>query len=66
MATRFDKFTVKAQEALQGTQDVAGRFARGGWRSEERADNLRAGRGESRAQVIAAPATRHGFSSHYP
>ena len=26
MATRFDKFTVKAQEALQGTQDVAGRF----------------------------------------
>jgi hypothetical protein len=29
MATRFDKFTVKAQEALQGTQDVAGRFARG-------------------------------------
>ncbi|HXJ93131.1 MAG TPA: ATP-dependent chaperone ClpB [Terriglobia bacterium] len=26
MATRFDKFTVKAQEALQATQDVAGRF----------------------------------------
>ncbi|MBZ5544366.1 MAG: hypothetical protein LAO07_11900 [Acidobacteriia bacterium] len=26
MATRFDKFTVKAQEALQGTQDIAGRF----------------------------------------
>ncbi|TAM79497.1 MAG: ATP-dependent chaperone ClpB [Acidobacteria bacterium] len=26
MATRFDKFTIKAQEALQGTQDVAGRF----------------------------------------
>jgi ATP-dependent Clp protease ATP-binding subunit ClpB len=26
MATRFDRFTVKAQEALQGTQDVAGRF----------------------------------------
>jgi ATP-dependent Clp protease ATP-binding subunit ClpB len=26
MATRFDKFTVKAQEALQGTQDVAGRY----------------------------------------
>ncbi len=26
MATRFDKFTVKAQEALQGTQDVAARF----------------------------------------
>jgi ATP-dependent Clp protease ATP-binding subunit ClpB len=26
MATRFDKFTVKAQEALQGTQDVASRF----------------------------------------
>src|SRR5580658_7280386 len=26
MATRFDKFTVKAQEALQSTQDVAGRF----------------------------------------
>jgi ATP-dependent Clp protease ATP-binding subunit ClpB len=25
MATRFDKFTIKAQEALQGTQDVAGR-----------------------------------------
>ncbi len=25
MATRFDKFTVKAQEALQATQDVAGR-----------------------------------------
>jgi ATP-dependent Clp protease ATP-binding subunit ClpB len=25
MATRFDKFTVKAQEALQGTQEVAGR-----------------------------------------
>ena len=50
MATRFDKFTVKAQEALQGTQDVAGRFARGGWRSEERADDLRAGhsvRGEA-------------------
>src|SRR5215469_16477684 len=26
MATRFDKFTVKAQEAWQATQDVAGRF----------------------------------------
>jgi len=26
MATRFDKFTVKAQEALQGTQEVAERF----------------------------------------
>jgi ATP-dependent Clp protease ATP-binding subunit ClpB len=26
MATRFDRFTIKAQEALQGTQDVAGRF----------------------------------------
>ncbi|HEV2378878.1 MAG TPA: ATP-dependent chaperone ClpB [Terriglobia bacterium] len=26
MATRFDKFTVKAQEALQSTQDIAGRF----------------------------------------
>ena len=26
MPTRFDKFTVKAQEALQGTQDIAGRF----------------------------------------
>jgi ATP-dependent Clp protease ATP-binding subunit ClpB len=26
MATRFDKFTVKAHEALQATQDVAGRF----------------------------------------
>ena len=26
MATRFDKFTVKAQEALQGTEDVASRF----------------------------------------
>jgi ATP-dependent Clp protease ATP-binding subunit ClpB len=26
MATRFDKFTVKAQEALQTTQDIAGRF----------------------------------------
>jgi ATP-dependent Clp protease ATP-binding subunit ClpB len=26
MATRFDRFTVKAQEALQGTQDVASRF----------------------------------------
>ena len=26
MTTRFDKFTVKAQEALQGTQDIAGRF----------------------------------------
>ena len=26
MATRFDKFTVKAQEALQGTQDVASRY----------------------------------------
>ncbi len=26
MATRFDKFTVKAQEALQGTQDIAGRY----------------------------------------
>src|SRR5690242_17617574 len=26
MATRFDKFTIKAQEALQSTQDVAGRF----------------------------------------
>jgi ATP-dependent Clp protease ATP-binding subunit ClpB len=26
MATRFDKFTIKAQEALQGTQDVAARF----------------------------------------
>jgi ATP-dependent Clp protease ATP-binding subunit ClpB len=25
MATRFDKFTIKAQEALQETQDVAGR-----------------------------------------
>jgi ATP-dependent Clp protease ATP-binding subunit ClpB len=25
MATRFDKFTIKAQEALQGTQDVASR-----------------------------------------
>jgi len=26
MATRFDKFTVKAQEALQSTQEVAGRY----------------------------------------
>src|SRR3989454_6763348 len=26
MATRFDKFTIKAQEAMQATQDVAGRF----------------------------------------
>ena len=26
MATRFDKFTVKAQEALQGTQEIAGRY----------------------------------------
>lgn len=26
MATRFDKFTVKAQEAMQATQEVAGRF----------------------------------------
>jgi ATP-dependent Clp protease ATP-binding subunit ClpB len=26
MATRFDKFTIKAQEALQATQDVASRF----------------------------------------
>ncbi len=26
MATRFDKFTVKAQEALQGTEEVASRF----------------------------------------
>src|ERR1700674_547944 len=26
MATRFDKFTVKAQEALQSMEDVAGRF----------------------------------------
>jgi ATP-dependent Clp protease ATP-binding subunit ClpB len=26
MATRFDKFTIKAQEALQGTQDAAARF----------------------------------------
>ncbi|MGH6628242.1 MAG: Clp protease N-terminal domain-containing protein, partial [Terriglobia bacterium] len=26
MATRFDKFTIKAQEALQGTQEVASRF----------------------------------------
>jgi len=26
MATRFDKFTVKAQEALQSTEEVAGRF----------------------------------------
>ncbi len=26
MATRFDKFTIKAQEALQATRDVAGRF----------------------------------------
>ena len=26
MTTRFDKFTIKAQEALQGTQEVAGRF----------------------------------------
>src|SRR2546426_37465 len=26
MTTRFDKFTIKAQEALQATQDVAGRF----------------------------------------
>jgi ATP-dependent Clp protease ATP-binding subunit ClpB len=26
MATRFDKLTIKAQEALQGTEDVAGRF----------------------------------------
>ena len=26
MATRFDKFTVKAQEALQSTQEVASRF----------------------------------------
>ena len=25
MATRFDKFTVKAQEALQATQEIAGR-----------------------------------------
>lgn len=26
MSTRFDKFTVKAQKALQATQDVAARF----------------------------------------
>jgi len=26
MTTRFDKFTVKAQEALQGTQDIASRY----------------------------------------
>ena len=26
MATRFDRFTIKAQEALQATQDVAGKF----------------------------------------
>ncbi len=26
MATRYDKFTLKAQEALQATQEVAGRF----------------------------------------
>src|SRR2546425_1770652 len=26
MATRFDKFTVRAQEALQGTQEIAGRY----------------------------------------
>jgi ATP-dependent Clp protease ATP-binding subunit ClpB len=26
MATRFDKFTIKAQEALQGAQDIASRF----------------------------------------
>jgi ATP-dependent Clp protease ATP-binding subunit ClpB len=26
MATRFDKFTIKAQEALQATQDVASRY----------------------------------------
>ena len=26
MATRFDKFTVKAQEALQSTQEIASRF----------------------------------------
>ena len=26
MATRFDKFTVKAQEALQATQEIAARF----------------------------------------
>jgi ATP-dependent Clp protease ATP-binding subunit ClpB len=26
MATRFDKFTIKAQEALQATQEVGGRF----------------------------------------
>jgi ATP-dependent Clp protease ATP-binding subunit ClpB len=26
MATRFDKFTIKAQEALQGTQDIASRY----------------------------------------
>jgi ATP-dependent Clp protease ATP-binding subunit ClpB len=26
MATRFDKFTIKAQEALQATQDIASRF----------------------------------------
>jgi ATP-dependent Clp protease ATP-binding subunit ClpB len=26
MTTRFDKFTIKAQEALQGTQDAASRF----------------------------------------
>ena len=26
MATRFDKFTVKAQEALQATQEIASRF----------------------------------------
>jgi ATP-dependent Clp protease ATP-binding subunit ClpB len=26
MATRFDKFTIKAQEALQATQDIAGRY----------------------------------------
>src|SRR5215831_8174254 len=26
MATRFDKFTVKAQEVLQATQEIAGRF----------------------------------------
>jgi ATP-dependent Clp protease ATP-binding subunit ClpB len=26
MATRFDRFTIKAQEALQATQDIAGRY----------------------------------------
>ena len=26
MATRFDKFTVKAQEALQATQEIASRY----------------------------------------